>query len=124
MRDAFNNGLAENTAAFKVGENLAVTPGKVVFQNSLIELLQYKQHDPQKHGEDDTDSEHEADDVALVQRFPALGRGCRFFFLRNCHLPKTYLIFSIRCRGSSETCYTIAVVMWRNKNHNGRKCQQ
>jgi polyhydroxyalkanoate synthase subunit PhaC len=31
-----------DTAAFHIGENIAVTPGKVVYQNDLLQLIQYE----------------------------------------------------------------------------------
>ncbi|MBF0356582.1 MAG: class I poly(R)-hydroxyalkanoic acid synthase [Alphaproteobacteria bacterium] len=36
-----------DTEAFKIGQNIAATPGKVVYQNDLIQLIQYDPSTPQ-----------------------------------------------------------------------------
>ncbi len=50
QRDVEKGGLRRSPAqAFVVGETLAATPGKVVFRNNLIELLQYTPTTEQVH---------------------------------------------------------------------------
>jgi polyhydroxyalkanoate synthase len=48
MGDVHKRRISQtNETAFEVGRNLAVTPGEVVFENELIQLIQYQATTPQ-----------------------------------------------------------------------------
>jgi polyhydroxyalkanoate synthase subunit PhaC len=52
LDDLLNNGglpRQVDTRPFQVGRNLAATPGKIVFQNDLMELIQYQPQTAQVH---------------------------------------------------------------------------
>jgi poly[(R)-3-hydroxyalkanoate] polymerase subunit PhaC len=47
----FEGSPAPGTLNFRVGEQVAITPGKVVMRNELIELIQYSPQSPNVHAE-------------------------------------------------------------------------
>src|SRR4029077_5642264 len=51
QRAVSGNGRAPGTEHFEVGRDVAITPGKVIFSNRLIELLQYAPQTPDVYAE-------------------------------------------------------------------------
>lgn len=81
-----------DVSAFKVGENLAVTAGKVVYQNEVMQLIQYSPT---------TESVHE---VPLLIVPPWINK----YYILDLTQPKSFVKFAI------DQGFTVFIVSWVN----------
>ncbi len=81
-----------DTDAFEVGRNLAVTPGKIVYQNDLLQLIQYTPTTEQVH------------EVPLLVVPPWINK----FYILDLTPPKSFIAHAV-AQG-----FTVFVVSWVN----------
>ena len=81
-----------DTTAFEVGRNVATTPGKVVFQNDLLQLIQYTPTTEQVH------------EIPFVIVPPWINK----FYILDLTPEKSYIKFVV------DQGYTVFVVSWIN----------
>ena len=85
----------------------------------ILQLVEgEQQQNPQKHGQNNTDSEHEADYMSFIERLlcACVGRSPVFWFWK---LPLTkvfyYLFYQLLSGQAKTLASTIIMVLWRNK---------
>jgi polyhydroxyalkanoate synthase len=81
-----------DTAAFEVGRNLAVTPGKIVFQNDILQLIQYTPTTEKVHA------------VPLLIVPPWINK----FYILDLTPPKSFIKWTV------DQGFTVFVISWVN----------